>query len=84
MEKNIFLHGAAALATVVLYKLLGGEDTTWVAAVVCMYLWWLVTLADVEDLKILKVQIAVDGSFANGVRFGIELALRILKLEDDL
>lgn len=40
--------------------------------------------ADVEDLKILKVQIAVDGSFANGVRFGIELALRILKLEDDL
>ena len=45
MEKNIFLHGAAALATVVLYKLLGGEDTTWVAAVVCMYLWWLVTLA---------------------------------------
>ena len=48
MEKNIFLHGAAALATVVLYKLLGGEDTTWVAAVVCMYLWWLVTLAAVE------------------------------------
>lgn len=38
--------------------------------------------ADVEDLKILKVQIAVDGSFANGVRFGIELALRILRLED--
>lgn len=40
--------------------------------------------ADVEDLKILKVQIAVDGSFANGVRFGIELALRILRLEDIL
>ncbi len=40
--------------------------------------------ADVEDLKILKVQIAVDGSFANGVRFGIELALRILRLEDVL
>lgn len=43
-----------------------------------------VKLADVEDLKILKVQIAVDGSFANGVRFGIELALRILRLEDVL
>lgn len=40
--------------------------------------------ADVEDLKILKTQIAVDGSFANGVRFGIELALRILRLEDNL
>lgn len=40
--------------------------------------------ADVEDLKILKIQIAVDGSFANGVRFGIELALRILRLEDVL
>lgn len=45
MEKNIFLHGAAALATVALYKLLDGEDVKWVAAVVCMYLWWLVTLA---------------------------------------
>ena len=40
--------------------------------------------ADVEDLKILKVQIAVDGSFTNGVRFGIELALKILRLEDVL
>ena len=40
--------------------------------------------ADVEDLKILKTQIAVDGSLANGVRFGIELALRILRLEDNL
>ena len=49
MEKNIFLHGAAALATIFLYKLLGGEDTTWAAAVVCMYLWWLVTLAAVEE-----------------------------------
>lgn len=49
MEKNIFLHGAAALATIFLHKLLGGEDTTWVAAVVCMYLWWLVTLAAVEE-----------------------------------
>ena len=48
MEKNIFLHGAAALATIFLYKLLGGEDAKWVAAVVCMYLWWLVTLAAVE------------------------------------
>ena len=46
MKKTILLHGAAALATIFLYKLLGGEDTTWVAAVVCMYLWWLVTLAD--------------------------------------
>lgn len=49
MEKTILLHGAAALATVVLYKLLGGEDTTWAAAVVCMYLWWLVTLASVGE-----------------------------------
>lgn len=49
MEKNIFLHGAAALATVVLYKLLGGEDAKWVAAVMCMYLWWLVTLAAVGE-----------------------------------
>lgn len=49
MEKNIFLHGAAALATIFLYKLLGGEDTTWAAAVVCMYLWWLVTLASVGE-----------------------------------
>lgn len=40
--------------------------------------------ADVEDLKVLKTQIAVDGSFANGVRFGIELALRKLRLEDVL
>ena len=48
MEKTILLHGAAALATVALYGLLGGEDTTWAAAVVCMYLWWLVTLAAVE------------------------------------
>lgn len=39
--------------------------------------------ADVEDLKVLKVQIAVDGSFAK-VRFGIEMALRILRLEDVL
>lgn len=45
MEKTILLHGAAALATITLYGLLGGEDTTWAAAVVCMYLWWLVTLA---------------------------------------
>ena len=39
--------------------------------------------ADVEALKILKAQIAVDRSFANGVQFGIEMALRILRLEDD-
>ena len=45
LEKLMKLHGAAALATIFLYKLLGGEDTTWAAAVVCMYLWWLVTLA---------------------------------------
>lgn len=45
MEKTILLHGAAALATVVLYKLLGGQDVKHVAAVMCMYLWWLVTLA---------------------------------------
>ena len=51
MEKNIFLHGAAALATIFLYKLLGGEDAKWVAAVVCMYLWWLVTLAAVEGWR---------------------------------
>lgn len=49
MEKTILLHGAAALATVVLYKLLGGQDVKHVAAVVCMYLWWLVTLAAVEE-----------------------------------
>ena len=48
MKKTILLHGAAALATVVLYKLLGGQDVKHVAAVVCMYLWWLVTLAAVE------------------------------------
>ena len=40
-----------------------------------------VKLADVEDLKILKAQISVDGAFASGTRFGIELALRILRLE---
>ena len=40
--------------------------------------------ADVEDLKILKAQISADGTFASGVRFGIELALRILRLEDVL
>lgn len=57
MEKNIFLHGAAALATIFLYKLLGGADTTWVAAVVCMYLWWLVTLAAVEGWRQEKKQI---------------------------
>ena len=45
LERLMKLHGAAALATIFLYKLLGGEDTTWAAAVVCMYLWWLVTLA---------------------------------------
>lgn len=49
MEKTILLHGAAALATIFLYKLMGGEDTTWAAAVVCMYLWWLVTLASVGE-----------------------------------
>lgn len=49
MEKTILLHGAAALVTIFLYKLLGGEDTTWAAAVVCMYLWWLVTLASVGE-----------------------------------
>ena len=49
MKKTILLHGAAALATVVLYKLLGGQDVKHVAAVVCMYLWWLVTLAAVEE-----------------------------------
>ena len=45
IEKLLLQHGAAALATIFLYKLLGGEDTTWVVAVVCMQLWWLVTLA---------------------------------------
>lgn len=45
LERLMKLHGAAALATIFLYKHLGGEDTTWAAAVVCMYLWWLVTLA---------------------------------------
>ena len=49
MEKTIILHGAAALATITLYGLLGGADTTWAAAVVCMYLWWLVTLASVGE-----------------------------------
>lgn len=49
MEKTIILHGAAALATITLYGLLGGEDTAWAAAVVCMYLWWLVTLASVGE-----------------------------------
>lgn len=49
LERLMKLHGAAALATILLYKLLGGEDTAWVAAVVCMYLWWLVTLASVEE-----------------------------------
>lgn len=48
LERLMKLHGAAAMATILLYKLLGGEDTTWCAAVVCMYLWWLVTLAAVE------------------------------------
>ena len=42
-------YGAAAMATILLYKLLGGEDTAWVAAVVCMYLLWLVTLASVGE-----------------------------------
>lgn len=51
LEKLMKLHGAAALATIFLYKLLGGEDTTWAAAVVCMYLWWLVTLAAVESWR---------------------------------
>lgn len=49
LKKLILLHGAAALATVALYKLLDGEDVKWVAAVVCMYLWWLVTLAAAEE-----------------------------------
>lgn len=49
MEKTILLHGAAALATITLYGLLGGEDVKWVAAVVCMQLWWLVTLAATEE-----------------------------------
>lgn len=48
IEKLLLQHGAAALATIFLYKLLGGEDATWVAAVVCMQLWWLVTLAAAE------------------------------------
>lgn len=48
IEKLLLQHGAAALATIFLYKLLGGEATTWVAAVVCMQLWWLVTLAAAE------------------------------------
>lgn len=43
-----------------------------------------VKLADVKDLKVLKAQIATEHTFANGVRFGIELALRILRLEDVL
>lgn len=51
MEKTILLHGSAALATITLYGLLGGEDAKWVAAVVCMYLWWLVTLASVESWR---------------------------------
>lgn len=48
LKKLMLLHGAAALATVVLYKLLDGEDVRHVAAVVCMQLWWLVTLAAAE------------------------------------
>lgn len=51
LKKLMLLHSAAALATIFLYKLLGGEDTTWCAAVVCMYLWWLVTLAAVESWR---------------------------------
>lgn len=51
MEKKILLHGAAALATITLYGLLGGEDIKWVAAVVCMYMWWLVTLAAAEEWR---------------------------------
>lgn len=49
MEKMIKLHGAAALATVALYGLLGGENPTQIAAAVCMQLWWLVTLAAAEE-----------------------------------
>lgn len=49
LERLMKLHGAAALATIFLYKLLGGQDVKHVAAVVCMYLWWLVTLAAVEE-----------------------------------
>lgn len=45
---------------------------------------WDIKLADVEDLKVLKAQILKDSAFANGVRFGIDLALRFLRLEDVL
>lgn len=41
----------------------------------------LVRQADVEELFVLEAQISTDDRFANGVRFGIDLALRILKLE---
>ena len=43
MLKSMKQHSAAGLATVLLYKILGGADTKWVAAVVCMYMWMLVT-----------------------------------------
>lgn len=49
LKKLILLHGAAALATVALYGLLGGENPAQIAAVVCMQLWWLVTLAAAEQ-----------------------------------
>ena len=49
LKKLMLLHSAAALDTIFLYKRLGGEDTTCVAAVVCMQLWWLVTLAAAEE-----------------------------------
>ena len=41
----------------------------------------LVRQADVEDLFVLEAQISTDDRFANGVRFGIDLALRILRME---
>lgn len=51
MEKTILLHGAAALATITLHGLFGGENPVQVAAVVCMYMWWLVTLAAVKEWR---------------------------------
>ena len=49
LKKLLLLHGAAALITILLYALLGGQDVKYVAAVVCMQLWWLVTLAGVGE-----------------------------------
>lgn len=88
--KLIKIHAAAAAATVITYSILTGGDPRNIAAMMLLYLWMLVTLAD-ADMWICEKKEKRHGrhernktrsGYSAGTKFGIDLALKILGLED--